>query len=113
MRQTDTIGLLQIVMRIDLQVTGCYKDLFVIWDTGWRKMDPPWKSEESGALWKDLNSTSSVFPAYGTVYRTKAHLRLLSCEDGKWKVRGAKAGRGHTRSLPMLPWDYADTIAYS
>ena len=111
-KRTDTVGLLQIGMQIDLQITGCYKDLFVIWDTCWRKMDPPWKGEESGALWKDLNSTSSVFPAYGTVYRTKAHVRLLSCEDGKWKVRGAKAGRGYTRSLPMLPWGYDDTTAY-
>ncbi|HRT10635.1 MAG TPA: RHS repeat-associated core domain-containing protein [Candidatus Paceibacterota bacterium] len=111
-KRTDTVGLLQIVMKIDLQITGCYKDLFVIWDTCWRKMDPPWKGEESGALWKDLNSTSSVFPAYGTVYRTKAHVRLLSCEDGKWKVRGAKAGRGYTRSAPMLPWDYADSTGY-
>ena len=111
-KRTDNAGLLQIVMKIDLQITGCYKDLFVIWDTCWRFDDAPWGPQSAGALWGDLNSTSSLFEAYGTVYRTKAHVRLLSCEDGKWKVRGAKAGRGYSRSFPGLPWSSADTVSY-
>jgi RHS repeat-associated protein len=110
--RTDTVGVLQIVMSIDLQITGCYKDLFVIWDTCWRSPDAPWDTSESGALWQDVNSPTAVLEAYGTMYRTKAHVRLLSCEDGKWKVRGAKAGRGYIRPFPGLPWQHDDSTTY-
>jgi hypothetical protein len=109
---TDYANRFVINMRIDLQITGCYKDLFVIWDTCWRYDAYYNGTESAGAMWNYLNSTSAEFMAWGTRYRTKAHIRLLSCEGGKWKVRGAKAGRGYVRSIPGRAWEINDTIHY-
>jgi len=100
-------------MKVDLNITGCYKDLALIWDTCWRYDDAPWGSESSGAIPGAVNSTSAVFEAYGQVYLTHANIRYLSCESGKWTKKTAIAGRTYTRSLPaVLPWSYTDLTSY-
>jgi RHS repeat-associated protein len=104
--RTDDVGLLQIVMRIDLNITGCYKDLIVIWDTCWRYDDAPGGSQSSGAIPGSVNSTSALFEAYGDVYITHANIRFLACEKGAWALKITTVGRTYTRSFPGLPWNY-------
>ena len=103
-KRTDNAGIFRIIMKIDLQMTGCYKDLIVVWDTCWRYDDSPWGSQSAGAIADCVNSTSCGFNAYGDVYRTDAHIRYLSCEGGKWALKTAHAPLGYSRSFPGMPW---------
>jgi hypothetical protein len=102
--RTDVVYPSAILMKVDLRITGCYKDLFLIWDTCWRYDTFPGGAESSGAIWGSVNKEYAGFNAFGTMYRTRAHIRLLSCEDGKWKVRGAKASVGYLRKWPWDAW---------
>ena len=112
-RRTDTVAMWQIRMSVDMRITGCYKDLALIWDTCWRYDSTPWGSESAGAIPDAVNSTSAVFFAYGQVYLTHASIRYLSCENGKWTKKTATAGRTYTRALPgVLRWSYSDSTSY-
>ncbi len=108
----DEVALSAIGMVLDLHITGCYKDLFLIWDTCWRFDSVPWGSESSDAIPDAVNSLTARIWAWGTVYRTKAHVRLLSCENGKWKSRGAMFGRSYTRSTFLSIWSWTDSTFY-
>lgn len=109
-KRTDTVGLLQIVMRVDLKITGCYKDLCLIWDSCWRYDDSPWGTQSSGGFPGCINDTSCVLHAYGTIYITGANIRYLSCEKGVWVKRTAIAGCQYNRASSALPWSYTDAI---
>ena len=88
-KRTDTVGLAQIVMKIDLQITGCYKDLFVIWEICWRFDDAPWGPESGGRfgpisrtlLRRSLKPTGTMYPNEGT--REVAIVRV-------WKMGSAR-----------------------
>ena len=110
--RTDTVGLLQIVMKLDLNITGCYKDLDIIWDTCWRHDDTPWGSESAGAIPGAVNSTSALFEAYGQPYLTHANIRYLSCNNGHWTKKAIKVGRTYTRSFPGGPLSWTDSTSY-
>jgi RHS repeat-associated protein len=89
-----------ISMQVDLEISGCYKDLAIVWWTCFRP--------DGGAGVKaDCNgSLQCSFAVFGVTlpwgerssgpHLTQTRIRYLSCENGRWKQRMYKLGRSYT-----------------
>jgi RHS repeat-associated protein len=109
-KRADLAETFRIQMKLDLELTGCYKDLVILWRTCWRYLDNgPFGTQESGVITDYINQTSATFTTYGNAYVTTAKIRYLSCENGKWAKKVTQVGRGYSRTSFLHNWTWADT----
>ena len=90
--RSDSPGFFFITMNAHFKISGCYKDVALLWWTCWRP------NGTAGVIPDCVNSLSCTFFA-GTSglmgpYITFAKLRYLSCENSKWVKH--QANDGHT-----------------
>ena len=87
-----------IAMEAFVFLSGCYRDFAIVWWTCWRP-------DGSGGLMSqcdnsmscNLNVAGVTIPGIGDIstgpHITTAHIRYLSCENGKWVKHIQKRGR--------------------
>ena len=81
--------------KAEYKLEGCFKDVSFTWATCTHPSDGTGYLWESGRIPKcdRADSCDLTLPKGESPQVSIAHIRYLSCENGKWVVRKAKAGR--------------------
>jgi RHS repeat-associated protein len=97
-------GMTHIDMQVDIEVTGCYKDLKWLWWTCIRPDDTSGIVASCG-----INSSTCSFggiPPYFASYLTTVKLRYLSCENNVWVKKTHSRGVGYVWHWTPIPPHY-------
>jgi RHS repeat-associated protein len=97
-------GMRSIAMQVDIELTGCYKDIKWLWWTCRRPDDSFGIFPECG-----INSSACSFgeiPPYFASYITRVHLRYLSCENNVWVKKTHVRGVGYVWHWTPSPPHY-------
>ena len=86
-----------ITMIANIKISGCYKDIAILWTVCWHT-DPDYPGVEiEGVIPSCVNSPSCGFFAWGVGYDTTLQLRYLSCENKKWVKHQESLPHGYHR----------------
>jgi len=94
--RSDTPGITHITMSVHFQLSGCFKDMALLWWTCWRPDGAG--GEVGGVIPSCMNNPTCTFLAHVGPYITVVKLRYLSCENNIWVKHEAREDRTFHRT---------------